>query len=643
MKYSVSALLAGLLSVGAVAAPPLESYGRLPGIELVRLSPSGERIALTGAVGDTRRLLLVTRDHKVLRATAVGDTKVRNLSWVGEDHVLVTMSSTVDAVMDFGHSYELTGVIHVGLSGKPWSVFQQTRGVEHFVMGYFGAADEGGHWSGFFGGITDTHGADNSFYLDHGYRDLYRVDLDAGTARLEAKGSEADHDWVLSPDGVILVHSEYQKQSGEWRLYAGAHKDKVLSQKISPTRDIYLAGQGRTAGTVVVRDNTGDAGRIEEVSIADGHSEALLAGKAVMSLIHDRSTGLLLGASTVHYPGAVFFDRTLQERYDTAVHAFPNDVVRVESYGVNLDRLVLETQGPRDSGTYWLIDMNTDQAEPLGSPYPDIHGADVGETRELMYKAADGLAIDAILTLPPGREPKSLPLVVLPHGGPLGIRDELGFDWWAQAFASRGYAVLQPNFRGSGGRGLEFVRAGFGQFGKKMLTDISDGVADLARQGVIDPARVCIAGGSYGGYAALAGVTLQHGLYRCAVSVSGPSHLPMFDAWQESFYGGRNTAVVRSWQRMTGSDTGGGASLREISPALFAAQADAPILLIHGKDDTRVPMEQSEAMASALKRAKKPYEFVKLEHEDHFLSREVTRTAMLKAAVAFVEKYDPPQ
>jgi dienelactone hydrolase len=615
----------------------------LPGIELVRLSPSGERIALAGAVGDARRVLLMTRDHTLLRALTVGETKVRNLSWVGEDHVLITMSSTVDAWLEFGHSYELTGVVHVGLSGTPWSVFQQSRDVAHFVQGYFGAASVGGHWSGFFGGITEARASDNSFYLNHGYRDLYRVDLDTGNAKLEAKGSESDHDWVLSPDGAVLAHSEYQKRTGEWRLYAGAHDDKILLKKTSPTRDIYLAGQGRTSGTVVVRDVTGDGDRIEEVSIADGRSEVLFAGAPVTLFLHDRVTGLLLGASIEKYPGAVFFDHSLQDRYNAAVYAFPHDVVHVESYGENLERLVVETQGPRDSGTYWLIDMKTDQAEPLGSPYPDIQGGDVGETREVKYPAADGLVIDAILTLPPGRPPKSLPLVVLPHGGPLGIRDRLGFDWWAQAFASRGYAVLQPNFRGSGGRGVEFMRAGFGEFGKKMLTDISDGVADLARQGVIDPGRVCIAGGSYGGYAALAGVTLQHGLYRCAVSVSGPSQLSTFDAWQSSYYGGRDTAVIRSWQRMTGSDSGGDASLRAISPALFAAQADAPILLIHGKDDTRVPMEQSETMAAALKHAHKPYEFVTLEHEDHFLSREVTRTAMLKAAVAFVEKYDPPQ
>ena len=638
-----TALALNLLCAAAAAAPPLESYGRLPGIEQARLSPSGDSIALAGAVGDKRRLVIVNHARKAVRSAELGDAKLRNLTWVGEEHLLVSISSTVNAQMDLGHSYELESVYQVGMSGGAWTVFQHTPGVEHFVVGYFGAANQAGHWTGYFGGITEARSAGNEYYLQHGYRDLYRVDLDSGAAKLEAKGSELRHDWVLAPDGTILAHSEYQERDGVWQLYAGAHRDRQLLKINSPTREIELAGQGRRAGTVVVRDAVGERERIQEISIADGTAEILFAGRAVTGFLHDPVSGLLLGAAVEEHPGAVFLDPGMQERYDSAIHAFPHDVVRMRSHSRNLDLLLIETQGPGDSGTYWLVDMKTDQAEPLGYAYPDIQGHDVGATRRINYTAADGLGLDGILTLPPGRDPKALALVVLPHGGPLGVSDRLGFDWWAQAFASRGYAVFQPNYRGSGGHGLEFERAGFGQFGGKMLTDIADGVAELARQGIIDPARVCIAGGSYGGYAALAGVTLQHGLYRCAVSVSGPSQLPEFDYWQKSYYGGRDTEVIRSWQRVTGADKGSETALRAISPALFAAQADAPILLIHGKDDTRVPMEQSVYMASALKRAGKPYEFVTLEHEDHFLSREVTRTAMLKSAVAFVEKYDPPR
>jgi dipeptidyl aminopeptidase/acylaminoacyl peptidase len=257
----------------------------------------------------------------------------------------------------------------------------------------------------------------------------------------------------------------------------------------------------------------------------------------------------------------------------------------------------------------------------------------------VIYKAADGLEIHGILTLPPGRDPRNLPVVVMPHGGPQS-HDRLGFDWWAQTFAGHGYAVFQPNFRGSDGYGLKFRDAGFGQWGRKMQTDISDGVAELARQGVIDPSRACIVGGSYGGYAALAGVTLQHGLYRCAVSYGGVSDMSTFFDREASDEG--LTASSRYVQKFVGVQRLGDPVLNEISPAAFANRADAPILLIHGEDDTVVPISQSREMERRLKAAGKPVEFLSIKSEDHWLSQDVTRKQMLSAALTFVEKQNPP-
>ncbi len=226
-------------------------------------------------------------------------------------------------------------------------------------------------------------------------------------------------------------------------------------------------------------------------------------------------------------------------------------------------------------------------------------------------------------------------MIVLPHGGPRAY-DRPQFYWWAQAFASRGFAVFQPNFRGSTNRDQHFMHAGDGEWGRKMQTDMSDGLQALAAQGIVDSHRACIVGASYGGYAALAGVTLQHGIYRCAVSVSGIGDVSQM--YQTDYLeGGSEQVVKQALLEQLGPRSG----LDEVSPIRFASHADAPILLIHGRDDTVVRFDQSQKMADALKHAGKPVEFVELKGEDHWLSRSDTRQQMLESAVAFVEKYNP--
>jgi dipeptidyl aminopeptidase/acylaminoacyl peptidase len=248
--------------------------------------------------------------------------------------------------------------------------------------------------------------------------------------------------------------------------------------------------------------------------------------------------------------------------------------------------------------------------------------------------------IPAYLTLPRGPPAKDLPLVLLAHGGPTA-QDEPGFDWWAQAFASRGYAVLQPQFRGSAGLGWEHLAAGFGQWGRKMQTDLSDGVRYLAAQGIIDPKRVCIVGGSYGGYAALAGATLDRGIYRCAVSVAGVSDPHGLLSWRRDRQLWSDSIALRFWTRFMGVESYDDSKLSEISPLAHAPQADIPILLIHGTNDTVVPIGQSEDMDSALRASGKPVTFTKLDSEDHWLSRSETREQMLATSVAFLNANNP--
>ena len=238
--------------------------------------------------------------------------------------------------------------------------------------------------------------------------------------------------------------------------------------------------------------------------------------------------------------------------------------------------MILRVEGKATGAAYFTLDVPTKHATWLVNEYAGIDPDDLGDKQSLHYKAADGTDIPAYLTLPPGAAAaKGLPLIVLVHGGP-SARDEPGFDWWAQALASRGYAVLQPQFRGSAGFGGHFLAAGYGEWGKKMQTDVSDGVAYLAQAHTIDPARVAIVGGSYGGYAALAGVTLQHGIYRAAVSLAGPADLRRMLDYEQSATGGTRNRTLRHWQRFMGAATPGDPMLATISPLNFAARGRRP-------------------------------------------------------------------
>jgi dipeptidyl aminopeptidase/acylaminoacyl peptidase len=287
-----------------------------------------------------------------------------------------------------------------------------------------------------------------------------------------------------------------------------------------------------------------------------------------------------------------------------------------------------------------MIDLNTNLATDIGPAYQGISARDVSEVKFISYAAVDGRKIPAFLTLPHGLSQKNLPLIVLPHGGPVA-QDDPGFDWWAQALASRGYVVLQPEFRGSTGFGWAHLSAAFGEWGRKMQTDLSDGVRYLASQGLVDPKRVCIVGGSYGGYAALAGPTLDRGVYRCAVSVAGISDPQNFLNWRRGRQRTSDSISIRFWTRLMGEAGVDDPKLAAISPLRHAAEADAPILLIHGNDDTVVPIEQSEDMENALRSAGRPVTLVRLKSEDHWLSRSETRGQMLQATVAFLEANNP--
>ena len=619
----------------ATAAPTIEDYGRLPAITDVSLSPSGDRIALVANSADGRRLFV--------KSVATGDfllslplTGIRfaGVQWAGDDHLILYTGITLDGGMGFGSDYlsqaDRASVVNL-TTHKGFDLFGKGGDVVNAVFGGVETANVGGTWYAYAKGLPAGDGARTI-----GDPNLYRVNLDTGERTVFARGNDVTRGWFVGPSGEIVARLE-GNDLGDWRVLAGRDGLTITSGH-SKYSGAAVLGFGRTADTILIEEpvtETAFTDKIEEWPLAPG-------GKPVVQtlpndekwLVHDGDTGVLIGEQVEgDTPSYTFYDPAASARFTGAKAAFQGVNVRLVSAGKGFSHMVVYTDGGDDSGTYWLVDITTGKASVLGEEYPTVTSTDVGPTKMIEYKAADGLTIHALLTLPPGGEAKNLPLVVMPHGGPIA-RDRLGFDWWAQAFASRGYAVLQPNFRGSDGYGEDFISAGFGQWGHKMQTDLSDGIAYLASQGIANPKRACIVGASYGGYASMAGVTMQHGVYRCAVAYAPVTDLAQLTSYEGVRYG--ESVELADWDRFIGPN-GKGA----ISPAAHAGEADAPVLIFQGQNDEIVPQTQSAEMDGRLRGAGKVSTLVLFPNETHHMVLEETRTTVVKQSVDFVEKYNP--
>jgi dipeptidyl aminopeptidase/acylaminoacyl peptidase len=638
VRAVVSAFAALVAFTPAWASPPpLEAYGRLPVVEDIELSPEGDRVAFITVDGENRQLVVQRLDGRERYRLNAGQGKVRDIAWAGADHVLIQATSTGRSGMSGLREFGVTVAFNLK-TRKSAVLLDNTPDTLPQRMGSPVVARLRGETVVVAPSWTTKGGAHYSY-------DLYRVDLDTGRGAVLVKGGQDVSDWLVGPDGTAEARVESNDVTGRRVLQARAGAGWRTFLSGDEDQPVGLGGLGRKPGTAVVGKREGDHWNFYEADLATGALGAPMRGSGGQptGIVSDPATHRPIGLSymrdKLEYE---FFDPAHQRTWRSAVAPFKGSHVALESLTPDFRKLVIKVEGAADAETYYLVDTVAKKADLLADGRPNIPPEALGTVRWITYKAADGLEIPAYLTLPHGRaDARGLPLVVFPHGGP-EARDAPGFDWWAQAFAARGYAVLQPQFRGSEGFGRKFTEAGHGQWGRKMQTDLSDGVRHLAAQGVVDPKRVCIMGASYGGYAAMAGITLDPGVYRCSVAVAGvgdPAAMLESDAKDA---GRRNSPAVRYWSKFLGTSFRKRAELDAIAPTRQAAKAYAPILVMHGKDDTVVYHQQSVDFVRALQAAGKPVEFVTLDGEDHWLSRGSTRLNMLQRAVAFVEKHNPP-
>jgi len=650
LKYWATALAAVLSCVtSAMAAPPLEAYGRLPTLSDVELSPDGTKVALV--VGDEHERIVLIEElfaKDPLAGIKIGDQKLRGLQWADNNNLIIITSITALPLGLVGrrHEFEMA------------QSFDLATNSTHPLIGRLGYRGPDAEIMNIIAGMPEPRVVDGDtmvftpgiYFTNRQSRlALFRIGLDSKTTRMVSANSDAHaEDWLINSTGSIVAESDYYENDQRWKLQIFRDGDPNKTMDVpAPIEGPGIEGLSEDETSIVISHPRDDGSHVyEQISLKDGSITPWPRSNLNLeTLIQDARTGRVIGGPRyTDKSDYVFFDPHANTAWQSTKAAF-GDATNVElvSHSADWTRMIVLVFGGSYGDGYFYVDMATHKASPIGNEYQGID--QVAPVKWIAYQAGDGRTIHAYLTLPlglaAGSEPKNLPLIVLPHGGP-HARDNPGFDWLSQAFASRGYAVLQPEFRGSDGFGRDLLSAGFGEFGKKMQTDLSDGVQALATQGLIDPKRVCIVGASYGGYAALAGATLQNGIYRCAVSIAGLSDLrAQLSYWKWP----KNTLDDRSnrfWDRFLGIKDLDDPSLDALSPIKHVDKVTIPILLIHGRDDTVVPFSESDDMAEALKKARKQVEFVKLDGEDHWLSRSETRLEMLEATVKFLETNNPP-
>lgn len=625
------------LSGASFAAPPIEAYGERPDIIDVALSPDGKHYAYIGRK-EGEEFFAVARVGEGIVYAAKGDLKARYVSFADNRHAILHASETASMAGVHG-KWEHSGAISFNIETKKSKALLQ--GTDGLYPAQTGLGDIVGISAGsndvFMPAFMDLAIGDETF-------DLLKVDLDSGRGKVFSEGSYHAIDFIVDRDGTVLAREEFDKDDHLYRIQTrrnGKLEEVYRAENaLLPTLSLHAVSSDKTALIVGTRPEGEQFDRIARLSF-DGTLSPPLYQSAnadveyVLTDINRRALGVKFSGMQ---PAYAMDDPALDEIMNGLRELFADASVHLTSWSDDFSKVLIFVEGGAAAPAYHLLDVPKKSMGKIASAYSRISDADIGVTTPIEYKARDGRKIPAVITTPPGKQlGDKLPLIVMPHGGPEAY-DAIGFDYMAQFFASRGYLVFQPNFRGSGGFGVDHLEAGYGEWGGKMQDDVTDGAELLIRKGWADGARTCIVGASYGGYAALAGGAFTPDLYKCVVAIAPVSDVKaMLDEKKAAHGGGSITYAY--WTMLIGDRKKEKAKLDAISPVNSAAAFKAPVLLLHGNDDTVVPYSQSAKMEGALKSAGKSVRLVKLKGADHWLLQSETRLQALKELDAFVAQH----
>jgi len=624
------------------ASPTNKDYGGLPAISLGAISPSGNLFAYRNVDGKKDLFVVYSRtEKKVISAAHMGDLNPYEIYFIDENKI-VLIAAQIKNLFEFRKGYEFGTAFVYDIQKKEFKQLLKPGDNIYIYQTWLGRVLGISADKKFLFMPAYIAREDRSDVLDFA---LMKVNIDSPqNPRVHVKSNSRTRDFFIDEKGNVIAKETYSNSNNKHTLaIKDGSKWREIYKDYMDILDVNFVGIMPNKKSLMALFNNEKTGRLGyyEMSLIDGAVKESELGRvdADIDNVFTDINRVVLGVGYSGFnPSYHFFDPIVNARVANIVKQFPEQSVILKDWTPDWKNILVSVEGSNTSGAYYLF-TEGEPAVQLATTRPKIPPETVNPIATVKIKARDGLLIPTLLTIPNSRlgAMKNMPAVLLPHGGP-AAHDQIGFDWMAQAFANKGYLVIQPQFRGSAGFGLAHRRAGNGEWGKKMQDDLTDSLQFLIGKGYVDPLKVCIVGGSYGGYAALAGGAFTPDLYKCVVSINGVSDLTYMLRTEKRDYG-KSSWIVSYWEKSIANGKTTYDFLDSNSPVNFADKYKAPVLLIHGENDETVPIKQSKLMYKALKSANKKVVFKELENENHYLLSGETRLEMLESMVGFVEKH----
>lgn len=663
-RLFAAACLAGVLLAGGSPAradpPTIADFVQAPALSSASLSPSGRYLVWAVRTGDDVAVHIRDLETGRVSTMAAGSSRehfggvyIDWISWKTDDRLLIG----VTRLELRRRGQRENGLIRSVLYGR--SVMSVRRDGTDMRPLKAPEADDTDP-----GEVLDTLRDDPGHILMtyRNYRgglDVARVNVETGESRKILGGHSRVLDYLTDREGSIVGRIAYRGSTGRILLMEALNADggwtevyRLRRDEVRNLPDYDFLGPTADPGKVYVaiQPEAAEGQNTAGVHVFDFATRTM--GPAiwrnpqydVSSIVVDADTSeLVAGCYWADIHRCDFVDRR-EEAVMTGIRRFFGESwsVSVVSQARDNSRWLVRASAPNNPGEFYIFDVAGRRMDFVGSIYPALREGALGVMQRIDYAAEDGQPLFGYLTRPPGAAADARPpLVVMPHGGP-EARDTLTYDTWAQFLATRGYQVFQPNFRGSSGMGKAFAQAGYRQWGARMQDDVTAGVEHLAALGLADRGQVCIAGASYGGYAALQGGAARPDLYRCVISIAGPSDLLAMLQWERS-EAGADSDRYEYWVKSIGDPREDRAQIEAISPLRQAATWRVPVLLIHGDEDSVVPVRQSRDMNRALSRAGKDVRLVVMEGADHSDWSTAHETMVLTEIETFLARHLPAE